>query len=478
MIPEGIDVRRWEDLYPYQKEGVRWLSDHTVGILGDQMGLGKTIQCLIAHPLGRGLNIVCPASIKNVWAKEAAAWRDDLDVSILSGRGSWRWAEPDEIVITNYEILPSASECKLPPAGISLVADEAHYTKSPRSQRTRKFRLLSRLVEEKAGRVWLATGTPLLNRPDELWSILAGIRSNKKVFESWRNFAKLFGWFDGAWGQVDPRVPEMLRTIMLARRRHEVLPDLPVKTYREIELTFLPLAVRKACDDVAAEMREAGVDPLKIDVDDPDALAAFEEATFASHLSTARKLLASAKIDLAEEIASQYEEEEEPLIVFSAHRDPVEALGERDGWAKIYGDTPIAKRGQIVEDFQEGKLKGLALTIPAGGLGLTLTRAATAIFCDLCWSPSVNAQAEDRLCRVGQTRGVQIVRLIANHTIDQSVMRLLARKQVLIDATIDAATTPPGGNGIWKRRTDKHREGRSIRFVRNQTRRKRRRAHA
>ena len=164
VIPSGIDVRRWNDLYPFQREGVAWLCDEErqVGILADQMGLGKTIQALVAHRKGRGLVVVCPASLKGVWAREAEAWRDDLSVTILSGRGSFRWPEKDELIITNYEILPSASEFVTPPSGVGLVADEAHYLKSARSQRTKKFRTLSKVVEVAGGRVWLLTGTPLL----------------------------------------------------------------------------------------------------------------------------------------------------------------------------------------------------------------------------------------------------------------------------------------------------------------------------
>jgi hypothetical protein len=84
---------------------------------------------------------------------------------------------------------------------------------------------------------------------------------------------------------------------------------------------------------------------------------------------------------------------------------PVEEVGNRDGWAAITGDTPPARRADIVAAFQAGELKGLALTITAGGLGLTLTRAAHAMFCGLNWMSANNAQADDRLCRIGQTRG-------------------------------------------------------------------------
>jgi hypothetical protein len=141
------------------------------------------------------------------------------------------------------------------------------------------------------------------------------------------------------------------------------------------------------------------------------------------------------------EVVEQYEENDEPLIVFSAHRAPIDYLGQRPGWITITGDTSVTERGTIVEDFQAGKYKGIALTISSGGVGITLTHAAHALFVDLMWTPALNWQAEDRLCRIGQDRGCQIHWLVMKHPVELRVHQLLTIKKENIAAGVDEART-------------------------------------
>jgi SNF2 family DNA or RNA helicase len=103
------------------------------------------------------------------------------------------------------------------------------------------------------------------------------------------------------------------------------------------------------------------------------------------------------------------------------------------------GAVNAATRTETVAAFQAGRLRGIALTIGAGGVGLTLTRSPHALFVDLAWTPADNSQAEDRVYRIGQTRGVTITRLIADHPIDQHVTRLLTVKQRTIAASVEAS---------------------------------------
>ena len=137
------------------------------------------------------------------------------------------------------------------------------------------------------------------------------------------------------------------------------------------------------------------------------------------------------------ELVESHEEEEVPLIVFSAHRNPIIELGKRDGWEIITGDTKSEERQKIVNRFQAGELRGVGLTIQAGGVGLTLTKAWKAIFVDLDWTPALNQQAEDRLCRIGQTRPVEIVRLVSDHVLDKHILNLLSSKISLFEKAID-----------------------------------------
>jgi hypothetical protein len=153
--------------------------------------------------------------------------------------------------------------------------------------------------------------------------------------------------------------------------------------------------------------------------------------------SEIRARLAEARIPAVVEIVESYEESDTPLVVFSAHKAPVKVLGDREGWDCITGDTPPKERRDIVKAFQSGQLKGVACTVQAGGVGITLTRASTALFVDLDWTPAWNLQAEDRLRRIGQTKKVLIQHLQSNHPLDKHIQKLIRYKMELMQKSLD-----------------------------------------
>ena len=246
------------------------------------------------------------------------------------------------------------------------------------------------------------------------------------MFRSWEQFTELFnaerGDYGWVWGDPDPLVPELLRRVMLRRRRPDVLPDLPAKTYTTLVCTCEG-QLKARLDGLWAKWQNdlhAG------------SLPPFEE------MASVRADLASSRTDTAHALADECEEQECPLVVFSAHIKPVRSLGSRDGWAVIDGSTSAVDRQRITEEFQSGKLRGIALSIRAAGVGLTLTCAWKAVFVDLDWTPAGNAQAEDRLCRIGQTHEhVEIVHMVSDHPLDQRVMELLVEKSRVINGAIE-----------------------------------------
>ena len=129
----------------------------------------------------------------------------------------------------------------------------------------------------------------------------------------------------------------------------------------------------------------------------------------------------------------------EPIVVASAHRAPLDALATRSGWAAITGETPPAERTRIEDAFQAGHLKGVALSIKAGGVAITLTRASNMIFIDKAWTPGDNLQASDRIHRIGSTKNVNIISLVADHALDARIDELLAIKQAFLEKSVDAA---------------------------------------
>lgn len=423
-------------LYKFQVDGVHFLSLGNRRLLGDDMGLGKSVQALIALPKDTGALVVCPNVVKYNWKNEAAKWRPDLKVEVLANKGAFRAPRPGELLVTNYEGLPDyfmgtkdepapiPEELKTALTTCYLISDEIHFCKNYRAQRSKKVNTLARLCKA----VWGLTGTPLLNRPPDLWGVLDSLDMAKLAFDSFSKFMRLFNAYKGRWGGIEwgapnPEVPEMLRRVMLRRTRTEALPDLPNKTYTTVVVNDLPAKLKLMLDaayDEWADVLEAGD------------LPPFEE------FSGLRALLAAARTDAALEYAEDCEEQSVPLVVFSAHRKPIDVLAEREGWATITGDTKPEERQNIVNRFQAGELKGVGLTIQAGGVGLTLTRAWKALFVDLDWTPANNAQAEDRICRIGQASDkVEIVRMVSNHPLDQHVLQLIDRKIAMIYGAVE-----------------------------------------
>lgn len=466
--------------YKYQLEGVEWLASHPRALLGDDMGLGKTAQTLWAHD-GQGLLVICPSTLKLTWKAEASRWRPDLTPVVCEGRGSFVIPAPGQIVMINYDIMPlvltadgyvawvekirtsdkiaktaatmigkdrsldhataiekaTAAEVAKTQhvvltetqfaqlAKCTIVVDEAHRVKNYKAKRS----IAVKAMREASARCWSLTGTPLPNRPFDLYGVLETCGMDREVFGGFGGFLKAFGGHKSKWGGYefdgpDASVPEKLRRVMIRRLKTEVLKDLPSKIRSTMVVNDLPAALRRQMDRAWDEW--TGEDAERSELPD------------FSEFSEIRAALASSRIDAMHEWCEDREEEGAPVLVFSAHRAPVEAAGAREGWGAILGDTPIAERQRLVEAFQAGKLKGLALTIVAGGVGITLTRASCALFVDLDWTPANNLQAEDRMVRIGQLATcVQIVRMVSNHVLDAHVHALLDQKMALVEAAVE-----------------------------------------
>jgi SWI/SNF-related matrix-associated actin-dependent regulator 1 of chromatin subfamily A len=475
-------------LYPFQKDGVMFLRGRTRALLGDEMGTGKTIQALMALPTDARAIAVVPSSLKYNWKQECEAWRPDLKPIVIREKSELtaapkadlvsfckdmgidstgtkptlvnrilndvmnRWPAPGEFFITNYDILWGKIAGKGkdrqvvfplpdPTDRIVVISDESQKLKNRDAQRTMKFRALKDKVLAAGGRVWLMTGTPLMNNPPELWNVLEAADLSEVVFGHYGRFYGCFGGFKKwiwngykniattVWGKPKEEVPTLMKWAMLRRVRLEVLPDLPVKTHRTMAVNGISKKLKAELDDLWEATGPDFFEEFER-ADQPEKLPKFEE------MSQAKAALAEEKIPALLKLVEDYEENEEPLVVFSAHLAPIEALEKREGWAVIHGGVGPEARQAIVNRFQAGDLKGVALTIEAGNFGLTLTRASHMIFNDLQWTPASNVQAEDRICRIGQDRGCQYTILQADHVLDRHITDTIRRKMRMIDVAI------------------------------------------
>ncbi len=428
-------------LYNYQVDGVEWLNRQTRAILADDMGLGKTIESIMALENNDAVLVICPANVKYNWKGEFAVWRPEYKVTVISGRDNFRFPERGEAVIINYDILPEwlvpekkdkkeekyikwAPENMLAAKRTTLICDEAHAVRSSKAKRTKQVRQLS----YKCKKVWFLTGTPLVNRVNDLLGLLFTLNRFHDTFGTFDNFVKMFNIKHNGYGHdwdsavPSPEVPNILRRVMLRRLREKVLPELPEMQHQTILLDVNSKI--KAMLDVKWEECKDKVCNHKV-------LPEFKD------FSRIRKEIAEDRIPVMLEIVENFEEQNTPLVVYSAHKGPIAALAERDGWETITGETPAKKRQEIIDAFQAGRLKGLGLTIQAGGVGTNLTYAWTALLVDLDWTPGLNEQAVYRLLRIGQKNNVRILHMVSNHPLDIHLHDLLFDKNATIRKTVN-----------------------------------------
>jgi hypothetical protein len=422
-------------LFPFQTEGAARLVNSKTWLLLDDQGLGKTIQSLVAAPEDLGLLVVAPATAKLNWLDEAQVWRGSVFGQALEGKTSFRYPMPGEIVTMNYDILPTPAMLERRAPRVCLIFDEIHALKNDTTTRYERAKALSDAVAAAGGIRWGLSGTPMTNdKPKEMWNVLHSLDLAVPLFGSVERLNKLCAEDMASNTHV---VAEMLRDVSLRRKREDVLPDLPTKIYKRRLVDDIGIEARKAADDAVAEAKRLG-----IDIDKETDFSWISK--IGGHIMRARKLLAQAKAKAAALMVAKFEEENEPIVLFSAHLGPVHLMGQRVGWRIITGDESVDERRDIVREFQAGRLKGVALTIRAGGVAITLTRAHIAIFVDREWTPAANAQAEDRICRIGQDRGVVIVDIVANHRLDRRIADILETKAKLIDQTVNASAVKEG----------------------------------
>lgn len=352
----------------------------------------------------------------------------DKNLNILS--------QPKQLVlIANYDVLPNWLVAKKGQTvqwqyerlaiirETTLICDEAHNVKNSKTGKHKKIKTLVQKVKK----AWFLTGTPLTNKVNDLLGLLFALGRFNDTFGTLENFVERFqvtrNHFGYEWGDAKPDkfVPDILSKVMLRRTREQVLPDLPDITYQTLVINELSDKLRMQLDIVQEE--NEGLLALNV-------LPPFEL------FSACRYQLANARIPAMIEFVEDCEEQDVPLVVFSAHRGPIDTLKDRPGWAVITGDTPVAQRQEIAEKFQRGELLGLGQTIQTA-IGSNLSYAYTALFIDLDWTPALNSQAEHRLLRIGQKSSkINVVRMVSNHPLDIHCHNLLSNKIVLIKETV------------------------------------------
>jgi len=449
----GRAHRLADGLYPHQVDGLAFLLSRRRAILADDMGLGKTRQSILGmtegEPGGPFL-VVCPASVKLNWVREIqAVLGQGVPVQVVDRKNPLPPAGPAGWAVINYSILKKHMGALVATEWSGIVFDEAHYLKNHRSLRSRTAReLLASLP--KPPRVHCLTGTPLTNRPRDLFPLLQLV--NHPLGRSFLSYARRYcdayrsdyGWVtDGASNIGELTV--QLHGTMLRRRKEEVL-DLPgkVRTWLPVEIpdTTGRRETRRMLEEMIAARATRGPEGI------PDERTEPTRAILAGRIQPARERIAIAKVKNTIGFVEGVVEQGEKVIVYSCFTVPSERVQKHFGRAAvtITGKTPSHNRQAIVDRFQEDPtVRVLAGNIIAAGVGVNLTAARTVVFNDLDWVPANHWQAEDRAYRIGQQYPVNVYYFTATGTIEEFIAEVLETKSQLITDVVEGRALAPDG---------------------------------
>lgn len=391
----------------YQEFGARFALTQKRVLIGDEMGLGKTIQALavMSHLStcdgARHFLVICPAAVMVNWMREVRL-HTALTPIVVHGPDrddEWdTWSSGGGVAITTYDTAKALDRTRIPPVSV-LVADEAHYVKNRSAQRTRVVAELT----SRADHVLFLSGTPMQNRLEEFRTLAGMLR------------------------------PEVAATLDAASA---------VAGAQAFQAAAAPVYLRRNVDEVARELPEV------IEIDEweefsSDDLAAYRDAVLAQNFMWMRRAAfdaaRSAKLERLVELCEEANQSGRRVLVFSFFLDVLERVrGTLPGptHGPITGAIRPAERQAMVDAFSTGEPGVLIAQISAGGEGLNIQAASVVILCEPQIKPSLEQQAIARAHRIGQTRRVQVHRLLITDSVDQRMLELLGEKERLFDTYI------------------------------------------
>ena len=448
-LPEGLNA----ELRHYQHDGLSWLQFlreyQFNGILADDMGLGKTLQTLAhiliekqAGRLTKPAIVVAPTSLMGNWRREAARFTPDLRVQIIHGNDRHKHFEhldAYDLILTTYPLIVRDEEQYLRHTFHYLILDGAQAIKNAASRTTQVIYTL------KAQHRLCLTGTPLENHLGELWSMYHFLMPG--FLGAHDKFTRLFRTPIEKQGDAgrQQQLRQRVLPFMLRRTKELVASELPPKTeiIRSVALDGkqrdLYETVRLAMDSkLQEEIGKKGFARSHIMI--LDALLKLRQVCCDPRLvklDKAKKVQQSAKLELLMTLLPEMLEEGRKVLLFSQFTSMLalieeELLAANIVYAKLTGQTK--NRDDVIAHFQEGEAKVFLISLKAGGTGLNLTAADTVIHYDPWWNPAAEQQATDRAYRIGQDKPVFVYKLITEDTVEEKILKLQEKKQMLANA--------------------------------------------
>lgn len=454
------------ELRPYQSRGHAWihfLVDQGFGAcLADDMGLGKTIQAITVMLDWRkqrnsknAILIVCPVSVLGNWRRELLKFAPTMRVDMHHGKGRANTAdtfrkviEDNDVVLTSYNLLQRDEEIMQEVTFDGVLLDEAQNIKNPTTRQSRVARQLK-------GHFRLAlTGTPLENRPLDLWSIMdflnEGLLGSRQQFTQTLEHPIVKQRRQGSMSAL----ARLVRPFVLRRLKTDpdIVADLPEKTEQIVTATLsreqailYESVVRKGLQEV----EKAGEGIQRRGAILTTLLRLKQVCNHPAHYLMDGSSLPSrsGKLDFLTEMVDEANEEGDRCLIFTQFKEMGSLL--KTHFENIHGrpvlflhgGIPQKERDNMVTDFQESRVDGprlFVLSLKAGGTGLNLTAANRVFHYDRWWNPAVEDQATDRAFRIGQQRNVFVHKFVCSGTLEERIQQMLDRKREVADGLLAA----------------------------------------
>lgn len=458
-MPKGVD------LFPFQIQGVHMMCKKENVLLADDMGLGKTPQSIAllnldAKATKKKVLLLCPASLKWNWLNEIKRFSvHKYDIGMVNSGDSSRLPITKNFWIVNYDLIAKIKPHIENIFWDYLIMDECHYLKNGTSSRSKA--VLGGLHKEKiivdgvlrvkydaekpirAAKAIAITGTPVLNKPMELYPILHYLDKtswpNKNKFAA--RYCNLthgrFGWSAEGATNLDELNKRLRQTIMIRRTKEQVLKELPGKMRsivtikpEEDEARYLQ-EEREVLANIKSDYNMSEDDFVKAVMS-----LSFTGTTSQESIFALRHRLAEAKAPRVIERIEERLEETKKIVVFAYHKVMMDAIKAhfKDKAIVLSGETPVEKRQEYVDRFQKDPFLEIFVgQIKTAGVGITLTAANMCLFAEADFVPGVLTQAEDRLCRIGQKQMVLVEHIVYEGSLDAQILQVVVSKQNIID---------------------------------------------
>ncbi len=400
-------------LRSYQEFGMKYVLHQGYVLLGDEMGLGKTVQAIASMVAIRNFGenrflVVCPASVLINWCREISK-HSDLLVFKLHGNNRDNelneWIKFGGVAVTTYETLDKLDLTQVWNISL-LVADEAHYVKNPKAQRTKN--LLNAC--DRSERVLFMTGTPLENDVEEM-SFLISIL-NREVSEEIKDKLHL---------TAAPLFREKVAPVYLRRTREDVLQELP-ELIESQEWCEMGENEKNSYFNSTISENFMAMRQVSWDIED---------------------LQFSSKANRLKEICDEAKREKRKILIFSFFLNTIEKINKMFNntcFGPINGSVLPQNRQKIIDEFTRAEPGSILLAqIQAGGTGVNIQSASCVILCEPQLKPSTENQAISRTYRMGQTRNVQVFKLLCQDSVDERIVEILDAKEDIFDNFADVS---------------------------------------